>query len=154
MSYFFLRERTSAAPAIAIAAIPVIGAKSPVFAAFAFGVVDSCPVCAPAVSLFSVGVSAGVPSTATRLSIAVCTLVTAASTSSWVAFSLLYTSFASTTAACNAAYRDPDRGFPALRVRGTGWCRRGFRIRRGSSCRPGDFPQDLPSRCRWRRPIR
>ena len=33
-----------AAPANVIAANPAIGAKSPVFAAFAFGVVDSCPV--------------------------------------------------------------------------------------------------------------
>ena len=53
-----------AAPATANAAIPAIGAKSPVFAAFALVVVDSCPVCVPSTVLpLSVGVSAGVPST-------------------------------------------------------------------------------------------
>ena len=45
--YFFLRVSNNAAPAKVITAKPAIGAKSPVFAAFAFGVVDSCPVCVP-----------------------------------------------------------------------------------------------------------
>ena len=45
--YFFLRVSNNAAPAKVITAKPAIGAKSPVFAVFAFGVVDSCPVCVP-----------------------------------------------------------------------------------------------------------
>ena len=67
VNYFFLRVIANAAPATANAAIPAIGAKSPVFAAFALVVVDSCPVCVPSTVLpLSVGVSAGVPSTATQ----------------------------------------------------------------------------------------
>ena len=80
MNYFFLLERNSAAPATANTAMPAIGAMSPVFAAFAFVVVLSCPVWVAL--LLVVGVSVSVPSTATKLSIAACTDCTATSTSS------------------------------------------------------------------------
>ena len=42
-------------------------------------------------------------------------------------------------AACNAACRARCRFAPALCGLRRGSCRRAFRIRRGSSCRPGDF---------------
>ena len=54
--YFFFWVSNIATPAKAIVANPAIGVTSPVLAAFAFVVVDSCPVCVLS-ALLSSGVS-------------------------------------------------------------------------------------------------
>ncbi len=98
--YLFLRANNNAVPANMIIVKPTIGTTSPVFAAFALVVVISCPVW---VVFSSVDGISFIPSTATKLSIALCTLVTAASTSFWLAFSFSRIAFASATAAVSAA---------------------------------------------------